>query len=663
MLCAIAAILLTFPSARALGASLLASAGLISIVAGLAAQSSLANVFAGLQLAFTDAIRVDDVVVVADEWGRIEEITLTYVVVHVWDDRRLILPSTYFTTTPFENWTRRAADLLGTVELDVDWEVPVEAMRTELTRLLQDTDLWDRRVGILQVTDAVGGVVRVRALASAVDAPTLFDLRCYVREGLVGWLQREAPQSLPKTRWEGAPPTPSTGRRAAARPDSAPTPVLPVPGAWSPDDTQTITHRRAGRPAVHRQHRGAGAVAAVLRARPGRHRRARAVRRRARGGAAALIEPVTPELLVDRLVQLVAARDGRVRVIVDGAPPTRPGALADALVDPLRALGRPAFRVHADDFLRPASVRFEHGRHDPDAYLEDRLDAGALGREVLDPFAARGRFLPTLWDAVADRSTRAAFVDAPERAVLVLDGSLLLGAVARRRPHRAPDRAPVDPRAPDAAGGPLDAPGVRPLRRGDAADAGRGRRGARRRPPATRAPGRPRLPRPRGPRPRLAGTAAVRRAARRCIASASSGGPTTRSGTPNIANLAATPSHDQALSTARQRSSPRGSTRASRPAHWATSDAAMPTSASPRQGHGLTLLNCSATNAATSVAGSVAGCEARTGPGLRGHAVDAVGAPVGAVEVVADEVPAAAPGDQVVGLGATGEAGCRCRPS
>ena len=130
---------------------------------------------------------------------------------------------------------------------------------------------------------------------------------------------------------------------------------------------------------------------------------------------------------MDRLVQLVATRDGRVRVIVDGAPPTRPDALADALVDPLRALGRPVVRVHADDFLRPASVRFEHGRHDPDAYLEDRLDAGALAREVLDPFAAQGRFLPTLWDAAADRSTRAGFVDAPERAVLVLDGSLLLG--------------------------------------------------------------------------------------------------------------------------------------------------------------------------------------------------------------------------------------------
>src|SRR5690606_19083283 len=114
VVCAVAGVLLTFPQARAAGAGLLASAGLLSVVAGLAAQTSLANVFAGIQLAFTDAIRVDDVVVVDGQWGRIEEITLTYVVVHLWDDRRLILPSTWFTTTPFENWTRRAADLLGT---------------------------------------------------------------------------------------------------------------------------------------------------------------------------------------------------------------------------------------------------------------------------------------------------------------------------------------------------------------------------------------------------------------------------------------------------------------------------------------------------------------------------------------------------------------------
>ncbi|MBX9246180.1 mechanosensitive ion channel [Actinotalea ferrariae] len=206
VVCAVAGVLLTFEGARAAGAGLLASAGLLSVVAGLAAQTSLANVFAGLQLAFTDAIRVDDVVVVEGQWGRIEEITMTYVVVHVWDDRRLILPSTFFTTTPFENWTRRAADLLGTVELDLDWDVPVAEMRAELTRLLNESGLWDHRVGILQVTEAVGGFVRVRALASAADAPTLFDLRCEVREGLVEWLRSHHPEALPRSRWEQSGP-------------------------------------------------------------------------------------------------------------------------------------------------------------------------------------------------------------------------------------------------------------------------------------------------------------------------------------------------------------------------------------------------------------------------------------------------------------------------
>ena len=131
VLCGIAAILMTFPGARTAGASLFASAGLLSVIAGLAAQSALGNVFAGLQLAFTDAIRVEDVVIVGGEWGRIEEITLTYVVVHVWDDRRLVLPSTYFTTTPFQNWTRKESAVLGSVEMDVDWTVPFDEMRGE----------------------------------------------------------------------------------------------------------------------------------------------------------------------------------------------------------------------------------------------------------------------------------------------------------------------------------------------------------------------------------------------------------------------------------------------------------------------------------------------------------------------------------------------------
>lgn len=246
VVCAFAAVLLTFPAARAMGAGLLASAGLVSVIVGLAAQSSLANVFAGLQLAFTDAIRVDDVVVVEGEWGRIEEITLTYVVVHVWDDRRLIMPSTYFTGTPFQNWTRRAADLLGTVEMDLDWEVPVDQMREELTRLLQASELWDHRVGILQVTEATGGMVRVRALASAVDAPTLFDLRCYVREGLVTWLQREHPEGLPRTRLEGGVVSVSPGARPeGAEGSGAPRPLeqpRPAPSATpSADDAPPAT--------------------------------------------------------------------------------------------------------------------------------------------------------------------------------------------------------------------------------------------------------------------------------------------------------------------------------------------------------------------------------------------------------------------------------------
>ncbi len=199
---AVGAALLTFPEVRVVGASVFASAGLLSVVAGLAAQSSLGNVFAGLQLAFTDAIRMDDIVVVQGDVGRIEEITLTYVGVRLWDDRRVILPSSWFTTTPFENWTHHAPALLGTVELDVDWSVPVDAMRAEVDRLLAASELWDGRTGMLQVTDATGGPLRVRVLLSAPDSGTLFNLRCEVREGLVAWLVRESPTALPRTRMQ-----------------------------------------------------------------------------------------------------------------------------------------------------------------------------------------------------------------------------------------------------------------------------------------------------------------------------------------------------------------------------------------------------------------------------------------------------------------------------
>lgn len=214
--------LMTFPEVRILGTSVLASAGFAGIIAGLAAQSLLRNVFAGLQLAFSDAVRLGDVVVVEQEWGRVEEITLSYVVVHVWDDRRLIMPTSYFTENPFQNWTRTEASLLGAVEFDVDWALPVDDMREELRTTLGTTDLWDERVCVLQVTDAVGSALRIRALVSAKDAPTLWDLRCFVRERLVAWVRDHHPEALARLRAElpATPPAPvrtrPDGRRRIA---------------------------------------------------------------------------------------------------------------------------------------------------------------------------------------------------------------------------------------------------------------------------------------------------------------------------------------------------------------------------------------------------------------------------------------------------------------
>jgi small-conductance mechanosensitive channel len=199
-----AAILMTFPRFSDIGTTVFASAGVLSVVAGLAAQTSLGAVFAGMQIAFSGAIRVGDVVQLENGqwWGRIEEITLSYVVVRLWDERRLVLPCTYFTTEPFENWTRSATEIMGAVEFDVDFSVPFADMRAELDRLLAESDLWDGRRGVLQVTDAVGGVVRVRIVVSAPNAGALFDLRCAVREGMVNWVQHN--RVLPTQRIEAA---------------------------------------------------------------------------------------------------------------------------------------------------------------------------------------------------------------------------------------------------------------------------------------------------------------------------------------------------------------------------------------------------------------------------------------------------------------------------
>jgi small-conductance mechanosensitive channel len=199
---AISVMLITFEEVRTVGVSLLASAGVAGIIVGLAAQSTLSNVLAGVQVAFGDALRLDDVVVVEGEWGWVEEITLRHVVIKIWDERRLILPTSYFTTTPFQNWTKSERQLLGTVELDVDWSVPLADMREELRRIVEKTDLWDGRAWGLQVIDATGSLIRVRALVSAADSSAQWDLRCLVREKLVSWLQRNHPTALPRVRTE-----------------------------------------------------------------------------------------------------------------------------------------------------------------------------------------------------------------------------------------------------------------------------------------------------------------------------------------------------------------------------------------------------------------------------------------------------------------------------
>jgi small-conductance mechanosensitive channel len=197
---AIASMLMVFQPVRQLGTAMIASAGVAGIVIGFAAQKSLGTLLAGFQIAMTQPIRIDDVVIVEGEWGRIEEITLTYVVVCIWDLRRLVVPITYFIEKPFQNWTRTSADILGTVFLQVDYAVPVDAVRQELTRILEGSPNWDRKVNVLQVTESKERTLELRALASSSDASKSWDLRCEVREKLVAFVQTNYPGSLPRVR-------------------------------------------------------------------------------------------------------------------------------------------------------------------------------------------------------------------------------------------------------------------------------------------------------------------------------------------------------------------------------------------------------------------------------------------------------------------------------
>ncbi len=206
----VAVMLMTFPRVRELGTSLLASAGIAGLVVGLAARPLLENIIAGLQIAMTEPIRLDDVVIVDGEWGRIEEITATYVVVRVWDERRLVVPLSWFLTNPFQNWTRTNARLLGTAFLYLDYRAPIDAIREEFQRVCDASKHWDKRVCVVQVTETRSREIEVRLLMSAADSGTLFDLRCEAREKVIAFLRENHPESLPTTRvaWEDGPEAP-----------------------------------------------------------------------------------------------------------------------------------------------------------------------------------------------------------------------------------------------------------------------------------------------------------------------------------------------------------------------------------------------------------------------------------------------------------------------
>lgn len=200
LLFAVGMVLLSFEGIRKIGIGLFASAGVAGIIIGFSAQKVVGTLLAGIQIAVTQPFRIDDAVLVENEWGWIEEINLTYVVVRIWDKRRLVLPSTYFLEKPFQNWTRTSADIIGSVFIYVDYKVPFQALREELTRLLGESPLWDKNVNVLQVTDSKPANVEIRILVSAKNSPTTWDLRVHIREKMIEFIQKNYPESFPRTR-------------------------------------------------------------------------------------------------------------------------------------------------------------------------------------------------------------------------------------------------------------------------------------------------------------------------------------------------------------------------------------------------------------------------------------------------------------------------------
>jgi small-conductance mechanosensitive channel len=198
----VASVLMLFQEVRQFGTSILASAGVLGIILGFAAQKTISNLFAGFQIAMTQPIRLDDVVIVEGEWGRVEEISLTYVIIHIWDDRRLVVPLGYFIEKPFQNWTRASAQLLGSVFVWVDYTMPLDELRKALKEIIEQNPLWDKRFWNLQVTDATEKTMQIRVLATSADSSKGWDLRCDIREKLIAYIQKHHPQSLPRFRAE-----------------------------------------------------------------------------------------------------------------------------------------------------------------------------------------------------------------------------------------------------------------------------------------------------------------------------------------------------------------------------------------------------------------------------------------------------------------------------